>query len=156
MNKVTQWFPIHPIFYCVILASGLDATAVWIGWYSSHKNLLESNLHAFHSNDICRGYFGAACSIWELRAEFCLGQNFHRLGLGTSLHLYRAGAASFRSTCGTQGHQHTQIYSIACINKISIPSSKFVPCRFSPLNSTVIASLSTHELCCPHVLPTAI
>jgi len=66
------------------MASDLNATAVWIGWHRSHKTLLESNLHASHLNDVCCGYFGAACSIWELRAEICLGQNIHRLGWGTS------------------------------------------------------------------------
>jgi len=75
---------------------------------SLSQNLLESNLHAAHLNYVSHSYFGAARCIWELRAEICLGQNLHRLGWGTSLHLFRAGAASFRAACANQGHQRKQ------------------------------------------------
>jgi len=62
-----------------------------------------------HLNGIYHGDFGVACSIWEIGAEICLGQNFHRSCWGAYSNLFRAGAASLRSTRGIQGHQHKQI-----------------------------------------------
>ena len=47
--------------------------------------------------------------------------------LGSFLNFICACAASFWSNCGTQGHQHKQIYSIIWMKGISIPKSKFVP-----------------------------
>ena len=102
------------------MASDLDTTTGSIGWHRCHKNLLESNLHESYSNAVCSGYFGAAYSIWEIRTEIWLSQNFHLLGWETSLYLLHARAASFCSTCSTQGHQHKQFYSIDCINKFSV------------------------------------
>ena len=100
-----------------------------IGLQRSCKNLQASNLHMSHLHGMCHIDFGAACSIWEMRTEICLGQNVHRSLWGAYSNLFRAGAASFRSTRGIQGHQHKQIYSIVCINEISVQMSKFVPCR---------------------------
>ena len=93
----------------MIVVSDLDATTGSIGWHRSCKNLQASNLHISHLYGNYHGDFGAACSIWEIRAEICLGQNFHRSRRGAYSNLFRAGAASFRSTRGIQGHQHKQI-----------------------------------------------
>ena len=90
-------------FYCVIVVSDLDATTGSIGWHRSRKNLQASYLHMTHFHGIYHGDFGAACSIWEIRAEICLGQNFHRSRWGPFSNLFRAGAASFRSTCAFKG-----------------------------------------------------
>ena len=98
----------------------LAATTGSIGARRSHKNLHAPNLHTSYFNGNCHDDFGAACSMWEIRAEICLGRNFYRLRWGPYSNLFHAGAASFRSTCGIQGHQHKRIYSIVCINEISV------------------------------------
>ena len=69
-------------FYDVTLASDLAATTGSIGARRSHKNLHAPNLHTSYFNGICHGKFGAACSIWEIRAEIRLGQNLCRLRWG--------------------------------------------------------------------------
>ena len=126
------------------------------GWFSlcscrSHKNLHAPNLHTSYFNGVCHGDFGVACSIWEIRAEISLGQNFYRLRWGPYSNLFRAEAASFCSTRGIQGHQHKRIYSIVCINEISVQMSTFVPCRFRAPCSR--AKARTHARCCPRLLP---
>ena len=68
-------------FSCVFMASELGATICLIGWHSSHKILLASNLHASHLNGNCHGYLCAAWSIREIR----VGPNLSLLWLG-SLH----------------------------------------------------------------------
>jgi len=126
------------------------ATTSSIGARRSHKNLHAPNLHTSYFNGNCHGDFGAACSMWEIRAEICLGRNFYRLRWGPYSNLFHAGAASFRSTRGIQGHQHKRFYSIVCINEISVQMSKFVPCRFRAPSSR--AKARTHARCCPRAL----
>ena len=101
---------------------------------------------------VCHGDFGAACSTWEIRAEIRLGQKLYRLRWGGYSNPFHAGAASFRSTRGIQGHQHNRIYSVVCqcINEISVQMSKFVPCRFRAPSSR--AKARTHARCCPRAL----
>jgi hypothetical protein len=88
------------------------------------------------------------CSLQNLRekAEFCLGQNFHRLGWGASSIFFQALAASLPSTHGIQGHEHNQIYSIVFMNEILTPMSKFVLCWFRA--PTSIANALTHVHSC--------
>ena len=131
----------------------LAATTGSIGARRSHKNLHAHNLHTSYFNGICHGDFGAACSMWEIRAEIYLGQKLYRLRWGPYSILFHAGAASFRSTRGIQGHQHKQIYSIIYINEISVEMSKFVPCRFRAPSSR--AKARTHARCCQRSLPIA-
>ena len=113
-------------------------------------HLTASNLHASRLNAICHCNFCAVCSICKIRAEFCLGQSFHWLIWGASSNLFRARAASFRSTHGIQGNDNNQIYSIVCMNEISTPMSKFVSCWFRAPSS--IANARTHVHSCPRFL----
>ena len=128
----------------------LAARTASIGARCSHKNIHVPNLHTSYFNGVCHGDFGAACSIWEIQAEICLGQKIYRLRWGAYSNLFHAGAASFRSTRGIQGHQHKRFYSIVCINEISVQMSKFVPCRFRA--PSLRAKARTHARCCPRAL----
>ena len=93
-------------------------------------------------NAIHHGYFCAAWSVREIRAEISLGQIFHSLGWAN---YFCTGSASLWSTKGNNC-QHKQIYSTVCMNHDEGSSlmSKFGSRRFSAPHLRVKACTRAH------------